>query len=791
MMIYESPLNDAVLPGPGSPPGMTASKSSKSSSLSSLPSDDESVVADVAHFEDIGLDDGQLDPRAVSDKHLKNAPNPYSPSFSSDLRAVTRRPASASTPRLQFSRDSSRTRQNRDVAPSVRSRPALALQSQIRTTNGRVTSLGLVPEPSTGPLPFRTLGRQPSQTSLSSRRSPSPNLSLSPKDPNLRMRPRRSSWQSNRERKTALELEMECDEDDGDDIPDGLVLDNVPISPRPPSERSQSRPPSKAPSPERPPKERVRSVGNGTPAVAVAQGSLRSPTWKSESALSTMSSAASSRVSSPVATRTKSWSAALAELNAEAKALTEKLEEHAEKMEHKMQQRSSTGSMPNTRRSSDPEVKPRVKSAMAELPPLRRPNIMIDPLPISKEKEAVLSRTRPSWLPPKDPAEERRHLKEYQKMMAQSLEADRRRQAAKRARSECRDVAADSIMQIWEHDIIPRWNEAIRERRTRDMWWRGIAPRSRGAVWTRAIGNELGLTKTSFEAALSRAREAETRAKSGHGSVEDMRAVAWFNAISEDVRERTWPDLRIFQPSGPLHQSLIDVLRAYAMYRSDIGYVPGCNTIAALLLLNLPTPTDSFIALANVLNRPLPLSFYASDAGAKNSAYNLVLHTLLSKSPSLHEHLIKLAGADRDRDPEAYLETVFTGLFTRHLALDEVTRLWDVYVFEGDALLVRAAVALLLQREMALLATGSVPEVQTVLLGGSVEVVPAAGAASDAALNPTSPSPDGSSATVSPSSSTGGARLSVLSPPPKSPRVVGAQGDEDRWMKAVRDAGKA
>lgn len=570
-MIYESPLHDAVLPGPGSPPGMTRSKSSKSSSLSSLPSDDGSVLADVSHFEDIGLDDAQIDPRTLSDQHLKAAPSPYSPSFSSDLRAVSKRPASASTPRLQYSRESSRTRQ-------PKSRPTLpGLQSQIRTTNGRIASLGLMPEPCTGPISFRTLGRQHSQVSLNQNRSPSPNLSLSPRDPNLMMKPRRSSWQSNRERKTVLELELECDEDDGDDIPDGLVLDNVPLSPRPPSERSHSRPPSKAPSPERPPKERVRSVGNGTPAVAVAQGSLRSPTWKSDSALSTMSSAASSRVSSPVTARAKSWSAALLDLNAEAKALTEKLEEHAEEMQHKMQQRSSTGSMPNTRRSSDPEPKPRVKSAMAELPPLRRSNIMIDPLPISKEKEAVLSRTRPSWLPPKDPAEERRHLKEYQKMMAQSLEAERRRQAAKRARSECRDVAADSIMQIWEHDILPRWNDAIRERRTRDMWWRGIAPRSRGAVWTRAIGNELGLTETSFEAALSRARDAESRAKSGHGSVEDTRAAAWFSAINKDVLERTWPDLRIFQAGAPLHQSIVDVLRAYSMYRSDIGYVPGCN----------------------------------------------------------------------------------------------------------------------------------------------------------------------------------------------------------------------
>ncbi|GAB1317408.1 Rab-GAP TBC domain-containing protein [Madurella fahalii] len=743
MMIYERPVHDVVVPGPGSPPGMTNSKSSMASSLTSLPSDDGSVLADVGHFEDIGLDDGQIDPRARSDQHLKDAPNPYSPSFSADLRAATKRPASASTPRLQYSRDSSRTRQKRDFAPVAKSRPSLpSLQSQVRTVNGRVASLGLLPEPHTSPLPLRNLGSRPSQSSMGRHRSPSPGLSLSPRDPNFMMKPRRSSWQSTRERKTALELELECDEDDGDDIPDGLVLDNVPISPRPPSERSHSRASSKAPSPERAPKERVRSVGNGTPPVAVAQGCLRSPTWKSDSALSTLSSAASSRVPSPTATRAKSWTAALSDLNAEAKALTEKLEAHADELEHKAQ-RSSTGSIPTARRSSDPETKPRVKSALAELPPLRRSNIMIDPLPISKEKEAVLSRTRPSWLPPKDPAEERRHLKEYQKMMTQSLEADRRRQAAKRVRSECRDVAADSIMQIWEHDIIPRWNDAIRERRTRDMWWRGIAPRSRGAVWTRAIGNDLGLTKTSFEAALGRARDAETKAKSGHGCAEDMRAVSWFQVISKDVRERTWPDLRIFQPGGPLHQSLVDVLRAYVMYRSDIGYVPGCNTIAALLLLNLPTATDAFISLANVLNRSLPLSFYASDIGAKTSAYNLVLHTLSNKSPNLHDHLIHLD----DHDPELYLNDIFAGLFTRHLALDEATRLWDVYVFEGDAVLVRAGVALLLQKEMNLLGAKSVAEVRTIL-----------GMTSDGT---------------------------------KSPRVVGANGDEERWMRTLREAGKA
>jgi hypothetical protein len=744
MMVYERTLHDLPSPGAGSPPSMTPSKSSKSSSFSSTGSDDSSVLADISHFEDIGLnDDARSDPRLLHDHLQKTAPNPYSSNFSADLRAASRRHISASTPRLQYARDPS-NRPKRDFVPlTAKTRPSLpSLQTQIRPVNGRATSLGLVPEPHLNPprsrsRPLHSLGRH---------RSPSPSLSLSlsPRDPNLMMKPRRSSWQSNRSerRKSAMELELECDEDDGDDIPDGLVLDNVPISPRPPQERAKSQPCSKAPSPERPPKERMRSVGNGTPAVAVAHGSLRSPTWKSDVALSTRGSAASSHATSPVVTRAKSWNAALAELNADAKALTQKLEEHAEELEHKSQ-RSSTGSMPSARRSSENDIKPRVKSALAELPPLRRTNIMIDPLPISKEKEAVLSRTRPSWLPPKDPAEERRHLKEYQRMMAHSQEAERRREAAKRARSECRDTAADSLMQIWERDILPRWNEAIRERRTRELWWRGIAPRSRGAVWAKAIGNELGLTKTSFQAALGRARDAEAKAKSGQGNAEELRSAAWIEAIRKDAQENTWPDLRIFQSGAPLHQSLVDVLSAYAMYRIDIGYMPGCNTIAALLLLNLPTPTDAFIALANVLNRSLPLSFYASDAGAKSSAYNLLLQTLSHKSTSLHDHLVQI----EDHDPDVYLAEVFTSLFTGHLALDEAARLWDVYVFEGDTVLIRAAVALLLKNEMALHGTKSMAEVKAIL-NSTVDGV-------------------------------------------KVPRVVAGNGEEDQWMASVKEAGKS
>lgn len=94
-----------------------------------------------------------------------------------------------------------------------------------------------------------------------------------------------------------------------------------------------------------------------------------------------------------------------------------------------------------------------------------------------------------------------------------------------------------------------------------------------------------------------------------------------------------------------------------------------------------------------------------------------------------------------DHDADVYLGDIFTSLFTGHVALDEASRLWDVYVFEGDSVLVRAGVAVLLEHEMALLSTKNMDEVKTAICG-------------------------------------------------KKQKLVGKPGDEDRWMKSVREAGK-
>ena len=120
------------------------------------------------------------------------------------------------------------------------------------------------------------------------------------------------------------------------------------------------------------------------------------------------------------ASRTKSWNVALSELSEEAKLLTEAFENKAVLAEQQHEEAVQTG---ETFFRPSLEKLSRSRTSTVELPPLRMNNVMIDPLPISKEKEKVLSRTRPSWLPPKSQKEEKKHLKEYQRMMEFSLEA--------------------------------------------------------------------------------------------------------------------------------------------------------------------------------------------------------------------------------------------------------------------------------------------------------------------------------------------------------------------------------
>lgn len=687
---------------PSSPPGLSSSRSStKSSSLhsSSLPGHD---LTDFSHFEEISLSEMH---RSSPPRQVQRANKP---------RPLLRPNHTTPTPRPNKSATNLR-----DVSNGLRA--SVAINNHVRAIEAQRSPLSPNGQPLPRPLviPPRPNRRNPPSPRLA---PPSPRLPTSPRllrshtdGPTIPSRPHRPISQA--PRKTAKELEAEYNDED-DELPEDAFITNIPISPRPMHERSRST------SPEHP------SLNGRSRSVAGVD-----------------------------AGRPRSWDEALSDLSIEARDLTFKLETHA----NSLGRRHSADQNASKPTSSPPQLQ---HSKTIALPPLQRGDIMIDPLPASKEKEKLLTRTRPSWLPPKCQKEERKHLKEYQKMMYTFAENERRKSAESDKQFSTSPKAPrdkDTALRAWRH-VLGDWDAALQRPQTRELWWKGIPPALRGQVWARAIGNDLQLSSTSFRAALSRAKVVEqrlvdasvggqhrghTRQVSVAENRADQRTRRSLKTLDLDIATGAFPALGLFQQGQPRHRALRDLLLAYAAYREDTGHVRGTAAIAVLLLLqslpnhpastsappspvlssrkeNIPStaPNDkqlpptppsekptvedaatstAFVALANLLNRPLSLAFCINDTAAKDRTFRHITKAMRTKLPKLEEHFSALVNAlPREVGWNDLLAPLCQSLLTSHLAVEDVARVWDVMVLEGDGVVVRGVVAALARLEPGL-----------------------------------------------------------------------------------------
>lgn len=570
---------------PNSPPALTRSKSSKSSSLqSSQFGGVDDFNNDSSHFEEIGLGEETASP-TVDPTFWQT--NRYAKGSRSTITSIRSQP---NTPSPDPADENKRL-----TYPSLHGQ----VENVLRRTSTNITA-GANPQTQNG-APKVALKRgftvpatatfplQPSQFPPRTRSSsPSPHLPLTapfnPTARNLRHKPlsRPPSMQSNR--KSTLELEAEYHDSD-DELPEDASLWNVPMSPRPPLNRPGSNRTSMNGSPERElvsegprpiPLAHATTAPESPPRHPLSQSLPRVRPPPRTSSLQTAKSTASSPTSSiPQSTfrdsRAKSWTLAMADLSEEAQIISETLEHHEDHKgrvrEANVQNgvRSGRSSMESTRKSA--------RSSAIELPPIQKGNILIDPMPPSKEKEAVLTRTRPSWLPPKDPKEERRHLREYQQMMAASIDSDKRKSERMKIEQCEKDDTREALNRIWDQYVNPEWDRATHEHRTRELWWRGINPKIRGQVWARAVGNPLGLTRKSYDRALQRVQDLRARPVESR-SDKDREMMGWIANIEKDVPS-VFPELNLFQSGSPLCEQLIAICSAYVAYRSDVGYLYG------------------------------------------------------------------------------------------------------------------------------------------------------------------------------------------------------------------------
>lgn len=122
---------------------------------------------------------------------------------------------------------------------------------------------------------------------------------------------------------------------------------------------------------------------------------------------------------------------------------------------------------------------------------------------------------------------------------------ERKRIEKERHEQEERDRLQLEFSNVWETMIIPNWNRACKAFSTRELWWKGVAPRCRGQVWSLSFGNHLAVSAETFKLALRRAKEIEIgvlKAPTMYSAKErDL-----FGAIHRDVKT-TFPELKIFQ----------------------------------------------------------------------------------------------------------------------------------------------------------------------------------------------------------------------------------------------------
>lgn len=415
---------------PNSPPDLSGSKSSKSSSFrsSSQLSGPDGIFTDISNFEDIGLEDdpelSYLNDSGVASQYARNG---------ALARSSAARKSSASTTTTRDLTSTPKPKRNQypplhahvngalsatPTPPSGRSPSRLRAGGNKGNNNNNNNKLdpaaatphSLKPRRSRSSSPLRP--KDDNNGILSSPSTQS--LALSPSAP--RTLNRKGSWQPSR--KTLKDLEDEYHDSD-EELPEDASLWNVPISPRP----AQERVPSRSTSPDgRGSAPRPLPLSHSISELAVTKSNAGKPSPQSSTSanpeLRSDSAGPERGQISPRNPRVYSYNNMMSDLSEEAKIITAALEFHADEKDRKRGESLQSGAS-SLRSSTDSK---QGSKTPIELPPLQKSNVMIDPLPVSKEKERVLSRTRPSWLPPKDKKEEKRHLNEYKQMMAQSRE---------------------------------------------------------------------------------------------------------------------------------------------------------------------------------------------------------------------------------------------------------------------------------------------------------------------------------------------------------------------------------
>lgn len=339
--------------------------------------------------------------------------------------------------------------------------------------------------------------------------------------------------------------------------------------------------------------------------------------------------------------------------------------------------------------------------------------------------QLYFSFTRPTWLPPKPPVDKVRHQKESEELIQRAIlkESQERSMALDNLEKVKKSKLKDSIK--WETAILPNgstiteehYREKILTKPVQEMYWRGIPENLRSRIWWKQIGNRLELLNDDCEKYFKKAEMMARHFEAAENLPHVLRAFQ--KSVLLDIEE-TYPDHNHFQSDELMVQlSMIvfsviiylneTILKALFSHPSDYDhlntelYFTGLNNLAAVLFYYQKDIYTTFVSLCNIYGNDNVMNTLIAhkleplasnrdlleESLMANCGYRFQ-KTLENKLPRLSGHLNSVGLRPMD-----YLPSIFLSLGSNLFNFELSSCMLDIWVFEGDEIMMRCILALL------------------------------------------------------------------------------------------------
>ncbi|XP_050699773.1 growth hormone-regulated TBC protein 1-A-like [Eriocheir sinensis] len=179
--------------------------------------------------------------------------------------------------------------------------------------------------------------------------------------------------------------------------------------------------------------------------------------------------------------------------------------------------------------------------------------------------------------------------------------------------------------------------------------------------------------------------------------------------LSEEQQEsirvdlpRTFPDNIYFRDGAGKEGKIVslgNVLSAFCRHNPGIGYCQGLNYIAGLLLLVTQEEESAFWLLATLTDHILPDYYTPGMEGVQTDA-RVIEALVKERAPLVWRHIVHY-----NLTWELLVTKWFVCLYAEVLPIETVLRIWDCLFYEGNKVLMRVAIALVLNNEAKILAS--------------------------------------------------------------------------------------